>query len=171
MGNVSIHKYLSFTFTNGTIIRAQYLWLMSCEYLMSRVYMLVLFPCCSCWVKCVIAFGLLSATTNCKTFLCKWIEWRLLRYLDGFYDSEDFFSAVPEVIHTSQPILMGISIHPYATLDILVSVGTERSFLLQSYFICDPINRLGRETSYQCGHVIHGLKNMDSVYIQLTGNL
>ena len=86
MCNVSIHKYLSFAFTNGPIIRAQYfsltieLWIShvagthACTFLVLQLLSEV----CYC-------VGLLSATMNCKTFPWKRIEWRLLRYLDGFY--------------------------------------------------------------------------------------
>ena len=47
------------------------------------------------------------------------------------------FTTVPEILYTSQSMLMVLSIHTYVTLAIIVSIPAWWSFLLQPTFICD----------------------------------
>ena len=78
------------------------------------------------------------------------------------------YAAVPEVLYTSQPVLMVISIHPYidsvpyAVHCDVVIIYIERSFIWDSY--------LTWLMGYHGCHMTHGTKNMNYVQVQCIGN-
>ena len=135
IGNDSTHKYMSFCIHRWSCTYT-ILWQFVCERLMLQVYMYTLFLCCSYWVRYDTALGthqqwFLMIIFNGKWpydgFIVIWMEFMTLTNI--FYCSRGFY--------TSQPVLMVLSIHPYTTLAVIVSVQTEWSFLGQPFFICD----------------------------------
>ena len=136
LGNVSLHLVWSLAIDHWFHTVSPDVGHFICGYLMLQVYMYTLFLCCSYWVRYDTALGthqqwFLMIIFNGKWpydgFIVIWMEFMTLTNI--FYCSRGFY--------TSQPVLMVLSIHPYTTLAVIVSVQTEWSFLGQPFFICD----------------------------------
>ena len=145
LGNVSLHLVWSLVIDHWFHTVSPDVGHFICGYLMLQVYMYTLFLCCSYWVRYDTALGthqqwFLMIIFNGKWpydgFIVIWMEFMTLTNI--FYCSRGFY--------TSQPVLMVLSIHPYTTLAVIVSVQTEWSFLGQP-FLYVIINRRGWETA------------------------